>query len=494
MWVGFAAWTAYVAFFEIMQLAYAAPACLLLISAQRWLLRGRPEWGSLRRAVLGWSAIVAVLVSCELAWMASRGQLAGYSAFFRTIADQADYSSQPANLLSWFGRPRNREGLLLLVFVVLCTLAPMRLILQQKARLRLFHFLPLALAASSALLLQKQLMRAGISSQLLPTPLLGLTLLGYQTSGHRWLRPRAPAVAALVSGYLFFTCFVESGWLRQLGRDTAQLPRNVAAVLWRSSDSAELQRRYFAPETVSVGYLSGDELRSWLHEAMGSASNRNLFVLGDEAYAYIATASLPPPYLTIYNQSILYSQNETLAWLERERPGFVLWQPGAARFDDVPNHVRVPLLFAYVAEHYVPVAERGGFALLRRRESEPLDLTFWTKWLGSRVDLGYIPSESGALRYAASAGGDRRTSAEFLVVTNDHPQQGQTRSAVFAVGGQTFAVDFRERPPVTKYYVRLDRLWFYDVAKAAGYSPRIEHGESGRVALNVIGLTENVLY
>jgi hypothetical protein len=222
-----------------------------------------------------------------------------------------------------------------------------------------------------------------------------------------------------------------------------------------------------------------------------------IFVLGDDPYAYIALNRAPPPYVSLYNQSLRANQEEQIAWLERRRPRLVLWRPNRALSDGVPEQVRAPLLFAHIVTHYVPESEAGGFQLLRSRAPhEPADLGFFKRWLHDRLDLGFLPSQSGAAKSAGKDVPNRTTVAEFVVVRSHHPIQSRKREVIFDVGEDSFTVEFKEREGVLTYFIRTDRLWFHSLATSNNLLPALRSSRPSdlEVRLETIALAEDVLY
>jgi len=129
----------------------------------------------------------------------------------------------------------------------------------------------------------------------------------------------------------------------------------------------------------------------------------------------------------------------------------------------VPHMVRLPLIYTYAVDHYQFLREVGPFHILSERPADqPVDLDYWRRVLGDRVDLGSIPSLSRMTEYAACGGDVTRCDAvlEVKYPASAAPPQGKAVLDVESTGGPLRVV-FDLTPRQHDYVINLNRLWFW---------------------------------
>jgi hypothetical protein len=166
----------------------------------------------------------------------------------------------------------------------------------------------------------------------------------------------------------------------------------------------------------------------------------------------------------MYDASRISDQTYVLDELHARRPPYLIWARTFVQ-DGVPYNIRTPLLYTWMVRNFVPVRSFSTADVLRRRApGEAIPVSYWTTQFGSTIDLGYIPSLSGAAtappcrqgpgctEYALARGRAKPGTIVTLDVTgNDH----------------TLRVAFAVRSGVSTYPVRLDRLWFSPIVGAS---------------------------
>ena len=243
---------------------------------------------------------------------------------------------------------------------------------------------------------------------------------------------------------------------------------NVSYAFGHKQQWKQAEAGYFAPESFDLQGVAGDKLRDDLNNAVKWQPDDKVFVLGDSPFLYIVLNRKTPFYIDFYDESILGRQENTVEWLKRNVPQYVLWDPGFNLFDSVPNLVRVPLLYSYVARNYVPLTNVRGLSVLRRLHSGELpDVDFWRQQLGNVLDMAYVPSLSEFV-FASPSAQDDGSSPLTAVITIASPVQGRKRQFMLDIGGKPFEIDFTERANIGSYYIRLDRIAVVQAAEAAG--------------------------
>jgi hypothetical protein len=165
-------------------------------------------------------------------------------------------------------------------------------------------------------------------------------------------------------------------------------------------------------------------------------------------------------------------QHRTLDWIRDHKPAYLIWDPKKRFFDEMPNPIRVPLLFNFAVNQFVPVGRVGKFEILRqRRPPEMPDVAYWREKLGRSIDLGYLPASSRALDTGTDGVGH---SVRYLIVRLPASGEGADYAAVVRLAGEPYTVRFKGRAGVAAYPIALDRLPFADAGRELGSGASIE--------------------
>ena len=461
MAASFGLWTAYVLAEELTQAVYAVPAVIFLYGLVLW--RRRKDSSSHFPAALAATIGFMVGVSLYILLLALRGQLPGWLAFLQELPSASAYSGWPLNFGNLVAFPRDVQSLYFLTVVLLLAGGAIQAVASRFESPVLLA--PLALGLVSSLHLQKEIVRPGMATQILPISTLGLLLLVAQ----QVLRAGRPRCVVLVAGYcgtvllaVFFVCPPPA---RAQIRSTLDFwtgkAGDLAYTIAHAQEWAQARKHFFSSDALVYDGTAGSTFRRELFTAMGRDPDGDIFVLGDRADLYLLLDKPAPYFISFYNQSPIQSQRRTISWLQRHRPAFVFWDATARVFDQVPNVVRVPLLFRYMVSHYLPAGEVRNFQLLRsRRPEEAVDITYWRRMLGDTINLGYIPSLSLAGSSALPGGS---VSDRYVAVDVHSPVQGRTDTLQLSISGQNLGIQFTERAGVSRYWINLERLPWMDL-------------------------------
>ena len=458
----------YVYFLEVNQLIYAAPGCFVLLLAALFLDKDRQKRISLFKEILLGLVVMSGLVGLYLVYLSTTGALPEYMMFFRTMGEMANYGFFPFDLLYTIQHPFTEEGLYLSLVLILFSLSLWHIVTGKKYKLKIADIVPLAIALIAIFVYQKRIVRWHPIAQTMGIPVAGLAFIAAQIEYGRFRGGMIVRCVLAGAAGLFLAAFilvngVGASILQNYLSNIKSLPQNVAAAFADKWSFEKVEEVYFAPARFSIDGMNGDELKSKLKEKMKFAKNDDLFVLGDDSYLYIILQQLAPFYITFYNQSILYSQQNTLEWLDKHKPTYVLWRSSFKEFDTVPNHVRVPLIFEKVMNDYRYVDSLGPYYILRLESPvEPVDFEFWQNNLGDTVDLGFIPSRSEPEKFVWK-GGNKHTNL-FIRADVQQPMQGKEREIIFLIKNHFYRIKFLEREGVHTYHILLDRIWFFKLA------------------------------
>ena len=321
-----------------------------------------------------------------------------------------------------------------------------------------------AAAGVSAVILAKHMVRAQ-GPLVLYAPLIALglsaTVLWTARSVRTWF------VVALFAGTLGSVLHVTAQVpLTAYATSVVELPVTIVRDVRQIADRDELRdaandrfaAKRFArsPEKTRVA--------DPLERVLSGAGDRRFAVLGDAQLLYVLFDQKPPLHTQLYNASPKAEQRAVIGALQRMAPAHLVWRRDV-EIDGVPYPVRVPLVFAYAIEHYVPERLGNPSDLLRpRRRGEAPALAFWRARLGESVDLGAIPSYSrGAQARACDAGPG---CVPYAAVTGTPAKDGERPVVDVRAGRRHFKIALNGYAGVERYSVRLDRLWFWPFVAA----------------------------
>lgn len=490
----------YIFFMETTQLVYAAPSCILILIVSLILSKDTSE----RIKQLKHSTIALVttitFIGLYMTYLSSQDALTEYIMFYRTLGDLASYCMAPTTHYLEAASNNFMFVLLELLLVVcmfsLLTLSLWNLFSGRAKHLEVRDFVPLAVALIVLMAFQKLIIRPmNISLDLIGLPTAGLALLA---TNNNFMKIRGGggtrSILALIAGSLFYFLVIANGSAERVWNENVskilKLPHNIGLALKGPSYWKEVEASRYLPSVFTIDNRKGGDLRTQFLEKMQFDKEDDLFVLGDDSYIYILLEKTAPFYITFYNQSILYSQQNTVDWLKKHKPKYVVWKSSFKEFDKVPNIVRVPLIFKYVINNYTYNASVGGFIILRRKDPlEQVDTDFWRQQLGDTVHLGLIPSRSDPDRFKADKDNTKR-SYTILTIESPKPIHGKERTILVKVQNGLFKIKYRERKNVFSYNIILDRIWFWQLIQ----NPNDFKIPELTSRVRKIGLSKDILY
>lgn len=497
MFIFLGVYSFYVFFVEPMQLLYAFIPCLFLIGVAIAAERKTED----RLRILYYFAIVFgvafFLIIAYLIRLSFRGALSQYINFYTTMESSALYIMSP--MLS-FNYEYSFDNIFWVVIILFFSSSLFVLLQKSKKILEFNDFVILAIVLLSIIVSQKWIVRfPSVAQQIISIPIFGLLLLFVQ---FRYIPERFIARYSFAFFFGFFFIFPlilnESAVSVIYSYVTRPLTlyEDIPLLFTKKSAWDSIKRSYFLPERFLIDDVRGDEFKEIFLKKFIFDKGDDLFVLGDDSYLYMVLDQKNPPYISFYNQSILYSQRNTSNWIDVHKPKYVLWRDTFKDFDGVPNYTRVPLVFEKVIQDYKFKDTYESFLILERKSKEErIDLDFWKKHLSDTIQLGFIPSRSEPER-SLSKNTSTSFMATYLIVDIEKPSDGREREIVFNIHNDSYKIKFRERRGITTYHILLDRIWFWNVAKKNEIEAHLvaNDGEGMKVKTSNLNLSKEILY
>jgi hypothetical protein len=429
-------------------------------------------------------------VALVLLVLRSHGQLQGFMDFLAQMSAMTTYASLPASFDEWSRPSGTQTNLVLWAPVALSALAVT--VLSWRREVSKLVAEPLVLGLLGTAVFLKFVVRPHIASQIAAFSVVGVALTLWRIAPHLRFAQRL-ALLGLVGGLLANHVDAGVSAVRSRFQQLKRLPESLR-VLNRDSYAGTEMSFYEDAERYPDYLPVLTRLKELIHGDRPGSPEATIFDLGDDSALYVALRQKPPYYITLYNGAPLEAQQATEQWLAHERPQWLVWRPSFQSFDDVPNTVRVPLLFAAAVADYQPFERIGDYEILKRRDRVvPVDVAFWAQRLGATLDLGALPSVSG-LQGARVCRVE--PCAETLRVTIASPVAGRRRTVRVNVGAREFKMTFSEEMGQHEYYVYLDRLWFYGPLARTGLRPEVvqDAGPGAKVCLQRVFPDRPVLW
>lgn len=458
-------------YFEPNQIGYGLISILPIFSIDMFFCDSKLRKSAFRNIIISSIAGVFGFIAILL-YLWRQGRLHGLIDFLMSEGSMTIYGSIPANLPHYFGFQANSVTPVFWVALSLTMMGAAFMVFS--CRTRSLGASAFSIGILCSMVIMKLLVRPpGMAPEISPYIVVGIFLTIAQALDHLQFFQRM--VLAFVVGFysnsLPWGDILERLKAMELGLH--QLPAHVRLLKTLPSNLRTIEMDYFENQKRYSNYEAVISRLKQLMSKNRRNSHRKLFyVLGDDALLYVALRQKPPYYITIYNMSPMSAQMNTVGWLKRKRPDWVVWRPSFELMDNVPNTVRVPLVYEYIVKNYVPFERIGDFNILERRHGSDgrIDFAFWANQLGRSLELGAVPSVSG-LRAAHTC--DSNSCLNALKIKTSNPIEGKKVEIPIGVAAQNFLINFVEQRDVYDYYINLDHVWFYNAAVRAGLTPSI---------------------
>jgi hypothetical protein len=490
---------------EPSQLLLTAPI-LILMTVIYLIKAGRIEFIKFIKWLALPTVILVLFCSVYVLLLKRNDQLTEFLRFYTTLSKQSWGGAFIAKPIEWLKYPTGQESWLTWTIFILLDLSVFYYLTQLQRAFSFVKLLPFIVVLVSFLQFQKQILRPHMALQILELPLVGFLLLGYYLLVDcRKYSGKANAALLIYSGLycgffgnIFFkegAGFIYPQILERRVSNASNLSNNLATLFSDQSHWSTALQQMYQKSAFSFDGLNGELYAKNFIEHFQLQSTDKIYVLGDDSYLYRLLEKHPPFYITFYNASPLFAQQNTMQWLESNKPRYVLWDSQFKDFDNVPNFVRVPLIFDYIISHYAFQERFGKLDILReRQEGEMIDLNYWRTSLGDNINLKYIPSFSKLAEQQLTTGAITR---DILQIKIDNPQKDRERIVSFKIDGYDFSLGFTEREGVKEYALPLRRLWFWNAGSAASRQivPRLLQAEKNdRLKIIRLKFDREILY
>ncbi len=460
-------------FFEPLQVAYATPAVLALLALD--LMQRRTSIGmDLVTRLAREFALPVVYLIVYFTLISGIDELHGIMTFILSLGPHAYSSAVPTDFFKDVQWPFG-VGLLLLAMPSALLGAGLYRRFSGHGTARVLDDVLIALGIVGFMYFQKHLVRP-VEWQFV-TPTL-LAMLIWLAADRAFRHPLAAGFGGVAAGILFWSLTL-TGAPEAIARQAVAAPMGALKSVRFIADSpdaiARIRDNSYAPARFS-GYPRFNEIAERLRALAGSDDLPTVYAIGDLPMLY-AMLHQPPPFGSDeYDDSPIFEQRRVLDWLAEKQPRFAVWNTNDSGFDGFQRIVRVPLLYAAAAENFVPVDMVGEFAILRRRnDGEPAAIKWWYERLGGTIDFGGLLRSSSFERLPDCRDAPSLTQCTpFLQI--DVPPAARVKPRIgitISAGEFPFRIEFATTPNLGTYRLRLDRLWFWTVARNAGLPFRI---------------------
>jgi hypothetical protein len=395
----------------------------------------------------------------------------------------------PGGIASWFRNQLSIDGMAVLSTLVCLSCGIFWSLTEKDKKNVNLGFTIVAVSLACLMIYQKQIVRPHVlshfSSVIVINGLLAIFLLSQKFS-----------IRQKVILYVWVYCVFSMLGPRPLWDHLINTPLKMSAnfdLISMRDKSKEVYQDLFTEQRLGESYPLIKSVSSVLQQLKGASDKYpSFYILGDDSYVYHVFRQTPPKFTNIYNTSNIEDQKELVEWLVRSKPELIIWPSSFVQFDNVPNVVRAPIIYKYVVDNYEPFLERGSLVFLRGKNKKELNVEFWKGKLGKQLDLGGVPG-------ASSLGGFpecRYSSVESLCVPVVEVKlkmpvtSRQQRVVRFSADNFTFDVVFKTLPGVQSYFIRTDRLWFWNFSS----DWKITRGGGRRLNLTGRALNNDILY
>lgn len=459
----FGFYLAYCSLFELNQVIYFVPSGMVILIGA-YLSKSVPNLKKLFSSIIIPLLVFSLLAVFILALAIEFDIFSGYVSLFRAMSKMYLYGLWPTDYSLWVFQ-LSKEGLWLFCILIFMAIS----ILGFKKRV-FFSYLIVAFFLLQIVIFQKQLLRPHVANELLIFPIMMLFITfcygNFLQNEKKSILKGLPIyiMIGLISSNLYFNSSLVDIFLGKL----KSFNRVVANVLYINKNYTESRDKYFSKNNFYINGIQSEDFRNNFLRYFPIDKKNDVYVLGDESYLYIALEQNFPPHINFYNQSIISLQKESIDWITRNNPKYVIWDANFQDFDRVPNFLRVPLIFNFIQERYHPDSTIDKFqVLVRNRDSEVLfsNLKFWSDHLGRNINFRNLTRLS-SLNKELNCNNETNAPLEnsnFLLISAPKIHLPNEVKINFKIPGNLFTISFiaGDHSHSGNYVIPLSSIWFY---------------------------------
>ncbi len=466
--IAFALVVGFAFFLEPSQLLYAGVGMLI---HSLWSVWAKLEFkGSLRatkaqlfslvrRRVIDTGIPLLAGILPVLVFFAVKGMLAGFINFHMSLSAQSTYGALPAPVKDWTQPALQFDTMFMMVFFVM-TLSLYAWFRNEGQR----DTASIALFVTSFagfMIIQKHITRPPILHQVEVYPYVCVLLYSLAV----WPR-RTKAQSIVVALFVGFVTGVVTyrGLVPSLYQPVMNAPATLSGnydVLFHRKEEIRVMNATKFERARFSSFGAENAVIEALRSEFGWNPQQQVFVPGDDPVFYMLLGTSTPYVASTYNGSPITEQQHVLQWLHDRRPRFVIWNPSKSSFDTVPHLVRLPLLYQYVVENYLPVKTIAPYQILIANEAHAeANAAYWRQQLGTHLDFGHIPRLTKMSDYRNCSANDAAHCQTILFVRFPPTSvPGKTVLTLESPSGP-FEVAFDIIAGTRECIIDLDRLWF----------------------------------
>jgi hypothetical protein len=258
------------------------------------------------------------------------------------------------------------------------------------------------------------------------------------------------------------------------------------STLFKSAAEIQKKKEMFFSDSSLEAYGDVAEFKRYYTQNIKTNSNPTFYVLGDQSYFYIIGKQKPPYCICLYSASDIKEQIRLISWLKDNRIEYIVWNSRDNSFDNVPHLVRVPIIYNYILENYEFCNTFSSYEVLRRKEKKsPIDVRFWTTYLGDSIDLGNIPRVSSCQKLEKLSSEDGPLCDEILKIETNGITKDEKRFVRIKGNEHVFRIYFNQHGK-GPYYIYLSRVWFWNALKKNALNPEVETDEASGLKIEII--------
>lgn len=448
---------------EPSQVAYAALGVSLVLAFDIFET-SKLQWRPLVKRLVRDFAVPAVFLTIVVTVLAMYGVIQNVSDMYLEMGSISNYMAVPTSLDLNFGNMAGRSFFLVVGPFVILALGIFESLVSKNPN----DLLPKAIMAVGAIgvmQLQKHGVRP-IDWALFYSSATGIVLYSVLLSRRMAVKSTLffGGMVGLTTAIFFNTGVVNQSWQRL----TNAGQRIAAAAHVITMDTKELAA-YRADQFSSARLKPFSDEAALLNELKFKVGHMpGFYSLTDAQILYVLAGVKPPYQINGFNMSPIFEQIRMVDYLRSKKIEYVIVEPSKMTFDGFSYSVRLPILYNYVVENYVPGFSTQRFSVFRlRKPGEQIALDTWILILGSNVNLGHLPVYS--MLPESSLVNCESDCDDMLKVSISKVEQEQLVTIPFIVNGKALGISFVAVPGKMEYWIKLNRIWFW-AARVDGIS------------------------